>query len=444
MTTKIDNTPPPVALFESNAHLIHARHLEKHIIGACLMDRFATATARKFVQPDDFTDPAWRTAFAAICRLHDAGRHIDPTSVYAEAIAGGRAVPLTDMTLFDAAGTVDPFNTSLEELAKEVSAAAAVRDLHGKVMRILLTAHTEDYSEIPMRIASVCNVARREHRPLLTLDEVIDEIETIPEDDSTLPTGYPSLDEELGGGLCGGLTILGGRPGMGKSAFAAAIAINVAQSNDGTVLYFCMEMRNRRTVQRMLAQTSGVKMARIRHDAMGPKEREKLTEAKKSLRRTPMKLCDAGTLTAQRIRDEVVEHQASGRVTLVVVDYLQQMAPQDKRQSKYQAVSANSNALLRISLDLQVPILLLAQVGRDSEKDTRPPRKTDLRDSGEIEQDAECIMFVWQPFVVGASNDPSEAAVIIDKQRNGKPVAKVRLGWDGERTHYIDPRWERK
>ena len=104
-------------------------------------------------------------------------------------------------------------------------------------------------------------------------------------------------------------------------------------------------------------------------------------------------------------------------------------------------LSANSNALLRMSLDLRVPALVLAQVGRDSDKETRPPRKSDLRDSGEIEQDAECIMFVWQPYVAGASQDPSEAAILIDKQRNGIPVARVPMQWDGQRTAYIDPEY---
>lgn len=433
--------PPVVNTFEGNAHLIHCRHLERHIIGACLIDQNAPAVARRHVQPQDFTEPAWRVAFEAICKLSDARRHVDPTSVYAQATTGGRDVPLTETALYDAAGTTDPFNTSLDELAKQVGEASAMRNLHSGVMRILLTAHTEDFAEIPARIASLCNVARREHKPMMSLGEVIDLIDNEPETDSVLPTGFPTLDQELGGGLCGNVTILGGRPGMGKSALAASIAINVADKTEGTVLYFCMEMRNRRTVQRMLAQTSGVKFNRIRHDAMSDQERRDLKRTKEHFRKIPMKLCDAGTVTTQRIQDEVIAHQATGKVSMVVVDYLQQLAPMDKRANKYQAVSANSNALLRMSLDLSVPVLLLAQVGRDSEKEKKPPCKTDLRDSGEIEQDAECIMFVWQPFIVGAGIDPSEAMIIIDKQRNGTPVAKAFMRWDGERTCYIDPRW---
>jgi replicative DNA helicase len=435
------NTLNPIHSFESNAHLIHVRHLERHVIGACLMERTAPAVARRYVTAQDFTEPAWRVAFDAICKLHDQGRHVDPTSVYAQATFGGRDIPLTPEMLYDVAGSTDPFNTSLDELAKQVAETASVRDLHSRVMRVLLTAHMEDYAEIPSRIASLCSTARREQKPMVHIADVIAEIETTEDTISVTPTGYPSLDDKLGGGLCGGVTILGGRPGMGKSALAAAIGLNVAQTAPGTVLYFCMEMRNRRTVQRMIAQKSDVPFSRIQHNAMGPRERERVSETLAELRRTPMKLCDAGTLTTQRIYDEVVAEQASSPVSLVVVDYLQQLSPMDKKHSKYQAVSASSNAILRMSLDLNVPVLLLAQLGRDTEKDKTPPRKTDLRDSGEIEQDAECIMFVWQPFIVGASTDPTEAMLIIDKQRNGTPVATVPLRWDGTKTRYVDPMW---
>ena len=424
---------------ESNAHLIHARHLEQHVIGACLMDKLAPAVARRHLTPDDFTEPAWRVAFTAICALHDASRHVDPTSVYAEATRGGKDVALTQTLLYEAATTTDPFNTSLEELASQVADASRDRRLHSQVMQILLTAHNDEHGALAARVAAVCSTSQRKDAALVHIADVLDEIETTDDNDTVLPTGKPSLDRVLGGGLCSGVTVLGGRPGMGKSALAADIALSVAMQDVGQVLYFCMEMRNRKTVQRMLSQASGILAHRIKHDAMSPNERDRRNATKRRMRALPMRMMDAGTLTTRRIHDEVVAAQVAGPVALVVVDYLQQLAPQDKRQSKYQAVSANSNSILRMSLDLRVPVLLLAQVGRDAEKERTPPRKSDLRDSGEIEQDAECIMFVWQPYVVGLSTDPSEAMIIIDKQRNGVPVAKIPMRWDGARTAYLDP-----
>ena len=238
-----------------------------------------------------------------------------------------------------------------------------MRNVYERLIDLSMRAAADEPAEWMAKVSGLASTLPRQGRQMRTLQEVVQEIRDSPADASSavLPTGLPSLDERLGGGLCSAVTILGGRPGMGKSALAAQIGVNVALSGKGTVLYFCMEMRNRQTVQRIISQRAGVRLSSVRHDAMSPDDRRNVVTACEDLSQADMKLLDLGTLTVSRIRAEIIAAQQSGPVALVVVDYLQQLAPAMPRLSKREAVSGNSNALLQLTLDLEVPCLLLAQ-----------------------------------------------------------------------------------
>lgn len=418
-------------------------NVENHLIGICLIKQDDLPLIRRHLTPADFYDPQHAATFSAVCKIADKGEKVSPLAVLAYATASDKATSIALPYLYETTVLLDVMGTETEEHARYVKELADVRSVYERMVALTMRAADQEPQEWLANVSALTSTLPRAGRQMRTLATVLDEIEAMPFDKSgsVIPTGLPSLDRSLGGGLCSAVSILGGRPGMGKSALAAQISTHIALSGAGTVMHFCMEMKDRATVERIIAQRSGASLAAVKHGAQGLDDQRDVDIAKTMLRKADMKLLDLGTLTVSRIRAEVIAQQSAGKVALVVVDYLQQLAPPQLRLSKREAVSANSNALLQMARDLEVPCLLLAQLNRDSEKDKSRPRKIDLKESGDIEQDAECIMFVWQPFVVGAGVDKNEAEILIDKQRNGVPTALVPMRWEGTRTLFIDPRW---
>lgn len=415
-------------------------NVEKHLIGVCIVKQDDLPLIRRHLTPADFYDPMHAATFTAICKIADRGEKASPLAILSYATQADKATMIALPYLYETTDLLDVMGTETEEHARYVKELADVRSVYERMIALTMRAGDQEPQEWLANVSALTSTLPRAGRQMRTLAAVLDEIDAMPFDQSgaVIPTGLPSLDRALGGGLCGAVSILGGRPGMGKSALAAQLSTSIALSGVGTVMHFCMEMKDRATVERIIAQRSGVALSAVKH---GHGNSRDVDHAKDALRSADMKLLDLGTLTVSRIRAEVIAQQSIGKVALVVVDYLQQLASPQARMSKREAVSANSNALLQMSRDLEVPCLLLAQLNRDSEKDKSRPRKIDLKESGDIEQDAECIMFVWQPFVCGAGVDKNEAEILIDKQRNGVPTALVPMRWEGTRTMFIDPMW---
>lgn len=223
------------------------------------------------------------------------------------------------------------------------------------------------------------------------------------------------LNELLGPMLPKQLIIAAGRPGMGKTTAAHSYALGAAQRGHG-VLFVSLEMSSTELAGKMAAdlcyEQFKIPFAAIRDRKPNNWQRERIIEAREYIDTLPFTLADTGNLTVGRLNMLIRRHArrfaAKGqKLELVVVDYLQLLSPDTKGRSNYEAVSEVSRSLKAMAKDHGVAIMALAQLSRDVEK--RPdkrPQLSDLRDSGQIEQDADAVMFLLRPEYYLANNEP--------------------------------------
>ena len=265
-------------------------------------------------------------------------------------------------------------------------------------------------------------------------------------------SGMPSLDKITGGfqGAC--LYVLAGRPGMGKTAMGLTLAVNAAIAGN-RVLFFSLEMSHAQLMQRVLSRFSGSAV----HSGDVPYNTDAAVEKACGLM---LDIDDASGLTALDICARATQHKRRNGLDMVVVDYLGLVQPSDKRANKVHQLEEVTQAMKRLSKDLGIPVILLSQLSRALEgRDEKRPGLGDLRDSGAIEQDADCVMFVYrdayyeakpkkqskivsknaeaaQQADIVASKDAAE--IIIAKNRQGR-LGTVELKFNGEHQVFHEP-----
>jgi replicative DNA helicase len=244
-----------------------------------------------------------------------------------------------------------------------------------------------------------------------------------------LPSGFYELDRLTSGFHGGELTVIGARPGMGKTAFALNIAYNVA-SQGKNVLFFSLEMGKKQLSLRTYSMISEVPLSKIRSGLLNDEEVEKITssylENADILER--MVLVD----NMSYLSDIMKIAYSRDNIGLIIVDYLQLIKTKNKYQMRYQELADIANSLKFLSRDLDVPIITLAQVNREVEKKAdKRPTLADLRESGDIEAAADVVMFIHREDYYKKENniDDSVAEIIITKNRNGESGI-VRLSFD--------------
>lgn len=257
--------------------------------------------------------------------------------------------------------------------------------------------------------------------------------------DSGLMTGYKEIDGILEGMEPGALYVLAARPGVGKSALEGGIRLNVARRG-GHVLSFNLEMPEIQCWQRLVAADTGLDFQRIRRGQMSPGEWEQFGSAIGRMSDLPMWIDDTPGLITTQMHAKARRMQSIHGVDLITVDYLQLMASNGSFNNRVNQVGEISRSLKRLALSLDVPVLALSQLNRglESRNDKRPVL-SDLRDSGDIEQDADVVMFIYRDdYHYGEESEkPNQAEVIVAKHRNG-PTGTANLFFDKRRIRFAD------
>ncbi len=227
-------------------------------------------------------------------------------------------------------------------------------------------------------------------------DILIDFFDELGKPDTMISTGVAGLDRITGGFMNGMLIILGARPKVGKTALALSVATHIAQRT-GPVLMVSLEMGSKEIITRMMASKSGVNMKKIVTKDLQESDWIKLSEQLSDLAQVPIRF--AKTPTPLQIRREAGNMKRNGGLSMIVVDYIQLMKPDEKTNSRYEAVSSITRELKLMAMDLDVPILALTQFNRESEQGgvRRKPSMSEARDSGSIEQDANLFLIQYPP-----------------------------------------------
>ncbi len=240
------------------------------------------------------------------------------------------------------------------------------------------------------------------------------------------PTGYSDLDKYLGGGLEGGqLVLIGARPGVGKTSFAAAIAAHVART--GKPSYFVsLEMPAQQLALRLACADSHVNLLRARSAKLDSTEFHRLETAAVQLARAPLYLDYAPGLTLEQLSARARRlKREQGGLGLLALDYLQLVDGEGGKDSRHLELARLSRGLKLLAGQLDVPVLALSQLSREATRQERPGL-AHLRDSGGLEADADSVLLLWRNESQGQEH---HAEVILAKQRSG-PTGVINLHWD--------------
>ena len=257
----------------------------------------------------------------------------------------------------------------------------------------------------------------------------IDQLSQRPDEIFGVPTGLIDLDKILGGLQKSDLLIIAGRPGMGKTGFMLSVAKNAAQKHRKHVAIFSLEMSNEQLIQRLIAQETGIDTQRLRSGQLHDDEWSKFNHAIEVLSDTHIWLDDTPAITPLSLRTKCRRLHMEHQLDLIIVDYLQLMAGDTRTENRVQEVSYISRNLKVLARELNVPVLVGAQLSRAVEQraDKRPVL-SDLRESGSLEQDSDIVMFIHRPDEKDADETRQDyAQIIIAKHRNGPTHTGIDL-----------------
>lgn len=250
-----------------------------------------------------------------------------------------------------------------------------------------------------------------------------------------VPTGIRELDDTITGLNRTDFILLGARPGMGKTSFALNIARHAAVKAEKRVAFFSLEMSKEQLVSRLLSTEALVEGTKLRTGKLSEDEWVRLIEAGDILSKTELYFDDNPSITVPEIKAKL---RRLRDVDLVVIDYLQLMTSSVRIDNRVQEISQITRNLKIMAKELNVPVLTLSQLARDSEKRTNHrPVLSDLRDSGSIEQDADIVLFLYRDDYYQDTDPPDEngdrnqSECIIAKNRHGE-TKTVPLHWQGE------------
>lgn len=246
-----------------------------------------------------------------------------------------------------------------------------------------------------------------------------------------IPTGWSRYDRNTGGLIDGNLIILAARPSIGKTAAAMNIVEHVAVNMKIPVIMFTLEMSGDELMQRTVLSMAGVDSNVAKTAEFTDADYGRMLKSMGDLNNAPLHIVDSSSLTMAQIRAKARAAQRRHGIKLVVIDYLGLV---DGPGTEYERVTAASRAAKKMAKDMKIPVLALHQLNRGNEQRTdKRPTMSDLRSSGQLEQDADIITLLHRK----KEAPEEEAEIIVDKNRNG-PTGIISAGWNGPLCRYFE------
>lgn len=396
---------------------------ETGVIGSILIDGDAVMPiVLAHLTSDDFQSAIGQAIYIAALSLYDEGAVIDPLTISARTKEQGVEIPAKTLVQYmDLCPTAANIEKYCELLTKQ-SMGYRLRELANQTLEQLDNGLSAVEVCGWLKSEAEKTAERESNAELITGAEAMNEFLAYREEvtrgrvQPTLKTGYSDIDNILGGFVSQGFYILAARPGVGKTTLAINIAENVARRQP--ILFVSLEMSIKQVTARRVAIHSGLDYSKVLHGELTDDEYKRLVSSSAETGSRPFYFKRKPGATVAQIG--FLARQVKG-CRLIVVDYLGLITNPDRGKKLYEQVTETSRSLKLLAMQLNIPILCLAQLNRESEarKDKRPIM-SDLRDSGAIEQDADGIIFLHRP------GDGEELDCIIAKNRH-KGTGKCTL-----------------
>lgn len=414
----------------------HNLEAEQSVLGAILLSDtlLSTMVLEVGLTDADFYREKHGFVFAAMRALHQANEPVDHLTVAEQLERQGQ------LETVGGRGAVEELASWVPAAGHGVHYAKIVREL--SQTRRLLTATYEIQAEISERRQGGEELIDSAERLIFALraerlsstqrlleqavGEEIERLEQAVAEGREIPglaTGLGQLDRLLGGLQDGRLYVVAARPAMGKSLLSLQIARHAAMKERQRVLFASLEMSDSETAQRHLAAESGVDPERIHLGKIRPDDWPALLSAAAGTTELPFHLLDDGDLSLFKLRAQArqiaVRHDS---LRLIVVDYLQLMRAEHPTGNRVEDVSEFSRGLKRLAREMNCPVLAVAQLSRAVEqRPDKRPLLSDLRESGQIEADADCVLMLYRDdYYEPDSERPGEMDIIVRKNRQGR------------------------
>jgi replicative DNA helicase len=422
------------------------------LLGALLIDPEAIYKIVDLIKHEDFYKPAHQIIYSTILYLFEKREPIDIITTTNRLKEIGEIENIGGPAYLFELINKTPSVTNVINYAKIIKDKKARRDLIQLTYEFQNLAYDEnkDSEELIDEVESkIFKVAEKVYPKEFShisqfLEEAYKRIEELHTQDKKIrgiSTGFPLLDEYLGGFQKSDLIILASRPSLGKTSLALTFARNITISENKPVAIFSLEMSKDQIIDRLLASEAGVSLWRLRTGKLFYEgelnELALISDALDRLNQSSIFIDDTPNLNTIQIRtmSRKLKHQV-GDLGLIIIDYLQLLKANRFYDSRVQEITEISRSLKELARELKVPILALSQLSRAPEQRiTQVPKLSDLRDSGSIEQDADVVLFIHRPKESGQIVPSNQSDIIIAKQRNG-PLGVVTLYFDPESTSF--------
>jgi replicative DNA helicase len=427
------------------------------VLGGLIIDPDASGLVEPLLGADDFYRDAHRCIYAAIVRLSARSIPADFITLCDLLEREGTLADCGGASYITSLINVVPTSGNVEHYARIVAHKALCRRLVGAAGQVAALAYDEAEdaaAQAETFVFAATQTLPDTHDPQ-SVGDVLSEVllpltsEQHPDGAITgVPSGLRLLDEATGGFQPTDLILLAGRPGMGKSAMSLTIARNAAVDYGRSVLFFSVEMSRQQLLYRLLAMEAHVNLSRIWKRHLSEAELVRLIEVSGTLADAPLFIDETSSLSVTAMRSTIRRHLVRHSLDLIVVDYLQKLTATYDTGKRYadrvQEVSEVARGLKQIAREFAVPVLALAQLSRAVEgRADKIPQLSDLRDSGELEQEADVVLFLYRDDYYAGYNDdgasksecPGTAELIFAKYRNG-PHGEVTLGFEARETRF--------
>jgi replicative DNA helicase len=423
----------------------HNEEAEASVLGAILLTEQALdgVLLEVGLRAADFYRPRHQLIFGAMIRLKEKAEPeaVDALTVSEELRradelekAGGESYVKSLPAVVPALGAVLDYARIVKENALLRSILVTTRQIQDDVL-----AHRGNARELIERAESILfkighDGGMSEMKTIeAVLHEEIDKLEELSRSDVGLtgtPSGFQDIDDLTGGFQPGNLIVLAARPSMGKSTLATNIAENAAIEHGRPVALFSLEMSETELAHRFIASQAKVSSDELRKGRVKADRWPKVLRAVEKLARAPIYIDDSSDISVLEMRAKArrLHARSPNGLGLLIVDYLQLIRPDGRADSRVEQVGQISRGLKILARELEIPVIAVSQLSRAVESRNPPvPMLSDLRESGQVEQDSDVVMFVFRDEYYNRESERlGEADIIFAKHRNG-PVGEVTL-----------------
>ena len=436
--------------------LPHDIEAEQAVLGCILIDQQSQADILGELKVDDFYSEAHKNIFETMCKIYQKSIPVDFITLSDQLDKSKILDKVGGLSYITTLTNVVPSAVNFAYYCEIVKSDSIKRKLISAGQKIIQESYESEDKEKSLQFAEkeIFDIAERQGRSALehvgkpqgAIKRVLDKFDQIAKDPTALkgiPTGFTDFDKITNGLQNSDLILLAARPGVGKTSFSMNILVNAAVEHGKKCAVFSLEMSRDQLMQRAICSLAKVSMAKALNGSMTPEEWQRIWQATKKLEASGLYVDDSSLTTPADVLSKCRRLKAKEDVDLIMIDYIQLMSSgsNKKDQNRQNEVAEISRNLKIVAKELNVPIIALSQLSRgvESRQDHRP-MLSDLRDSGSIEQDADIVLFLYNPEKYNDAPQPDEPGtieLIIAKHRNGG-TGTVKLRWIGEYTTFVN------